>query len=148
MAKRNTIFKAFESQIGEWFGVYRNPLSGRNNRDDSGKKRLGDIIYPYAVVEGKTRRKLATISRVYETKKLAENNGKQFVHFERIVGDRETIVLVCDEKLITKLVKLMDLLFRDEKSANEILEIINKRLEELRKNEYTNRENTDSGKVD
>jgi hypothetical protein len=143
MAKRNTIFKSFEEQIGQWFSVHRNPLSGRNNRDDSGRKRLGDILYKYAVVEGKTRRKNSIITRAYETKKLAEEHTKPWIHFERIVGDRETIVTVCDESIVVKFIKLVDLFFRDEKFANEILEVIDQRLEELRKKELGN-ENSDT----
>jgi len=138
MAKRNTIFKNFESQVASWFNVLRNPLSGRNNRDDSGKRRLGDILYKHAVVEVKTRRKLVTITRALESKKLAEEHTKPFIHFERLVGDRKTIVTVCDESLVIKFVKLVDLLFRDEKSAEEIITLIDQKLEELRKDENTN----------
>jgi len=133
MAKRNTIFKSFEEQIGQWFNVHRNPLSGQNNRDDSGRKRLGDILYKYAVVEGKTRRKNSIITRAYETKKLAKEHNKPWIHFERIVGDKSTIVTVCDEDLVKKFVTLLNLLFQDEKFANEIIELIDQRLEELRK---------------
>jgi len=135
MAKRNTIFKNFESQVASWFNVLRNPLSGRNNRDDSGKRRLGDILYKCALVEAKTRRKLSTITRALDSKKLAEEHGKPFIHFERIVGDKKTIVTVCDESLVIKFVKLIDLLFRDEKSADEILTLIDQKLKELRKDE-------------
>ena len=135
MAKRNTIFKSFESQAASWFKVLRNPLSGRNNRDDSGRRRLGDILYKRAVVEVKTRRKLVTITRALDTKKLAEEHNKPWVHFERLVGDKKTIVTVCDESLVIKFVKLIDLLFRDEKFADEVLGIIDSRLEELREKE-------------
>jgi len=135
MAKKNTIFKNFESQISAMFGVLRNPLSGRNNRDDSGKRRLGDSLYKHAVVEAKTRRKLVTITRAYDTKKLAKEHNKPWIHFERLVGDRKTIITVCEKSLVVKFVKLIDLLFRDEKFANEVLGIIDQRLEELRKNE-------------
>jgi len=135
MAKRNTIFKNFEEQVGQWFGVHRNPLSGRNNRSDDGKRRLGDILYKYALVEVKTRRKLATITRALESMELAEKNGKPFIHFERIVGDKKVIVTVCHEDLVVKFVKLVDLLFRDEKFAEEILLLIEQRLKELRENE-------------
>ncbi|MCK4358993.1 MAG: hypothetical protein KAW92_09665 [Candidatus Cloacimonetes bacterium] len=135
MAKRNTIFKNFESQVASWFNVLRNPLSGRNNRDDSGKRRLGDILYKYSVIEGKTRRRLVSITRAYETKKLAKEHNKPWIHFERIVGDRETIITVCDESLVKKFVKLLNLLFQDEKFANEILEVIDQRLGELKKKE-------------
>lgn len=135
MAKRNTIFKNFESQVASWFNVLRNPLSGRNNRDDSGKRRLGDILYKSAVVEVKTRRKLITMTRAYDTKKLADDHNKLWIHFERLVGDKKTIVTVCDESIVVKFVKLIDLLFRDEKFADEVLEVIDQRLKELRKNE-------------
>lgn len=135
MAKRNTIFKNFESQAASWFNVLRNPLSGRNNRDDSGKRRLGDILYKCAVVEVKTRRKLVTMTRACDTKKLANDHNKPWIHFERLVGDKKTIVTVCDESIVVKFVKLIDLLFRDEKFADEVLEVIDQRLKELRKNE-------------
>jgi DNA relaxase NicK len=135
LSKRNTIFKNFEAQIGEWFGVRRNPLSGRNNRDDSGKKRLGDVLYKHALVEGKTRRKNSVFTRVYETKKLAGENKVPWIHFERLVGDTKTIITVCDEDLLIKFIKLIDLLFRDTKFAEEILSLIDQRLKELKENE-------------
>jgi len=138
MAKRNTIFKQFEEQVGQWFGVHRNPLSGQNNRDDSGKKRLGDILYKFVAVEGKTRRKNSVISRAYETKKLAEKHNKQWLHFERLVGDTKTIITVCDESLVIKFVKLLNLLFQDEKFASEVIDLIEQRLEEIKKNEDSN----------
>jgi len=144
MAKRNTIFKSFEEQIGQWFNVHRNPLSGQNNRDDSGRKRLGDILYKYSVIEGKTRRKLVSITRAYETKKLAKEHNKPWIHFERLVGDRETIVTVCDESIVKKFVKLLNLFFRDEKFANEILEVIDQRLKELKEKELSKDENSNT----
>lgn len=90
-----------ESDVGaRWFDSKRNPLSGRNNIDDKGNRRLGDIVYPHAVVECKVRKSIASIGRALETKELAEANGKPWVHIERQKGDGKTFALVCDLELM------------------------------------------------
>ena len=45
-----------ERWVAEWFGVKRNALSGRNNSNDDGSPRLGDIVHPVGVVEVKRRK--------------------------------------------------------------------------------------------
>lgn len=90
-----------EATVGaRWFDSKRNPLSGRNNIDDSGNRRLGDLVYPHAVIECKVRKSIASIARALETKELAEANGKPWVHIERQKGDAKTYLLVCDLELM------------------------------------------------
>jgi hypothetical protein len=56
MAKSKS-WKKTEDLFGEFFGVRRNPLSGRNNLSDDGSRRLGDLLYQKAVIEVKQRKK-------------------------------------------------------------------------------------------
>lgn len=98
-------WKAFERQVGDMFGVKRNPLSGTNNRNDDGTKRLGDVLYRPAIIELKLRKRNATIKRAQETKKLAKENNKPFLHVERVKGDRKTLALCVDSSMAEKLIK-------------------------------------------
>lgn len=75
-------WKQRERLLAEWFGTLRNPLSGRNNRNDDGSKRLGDVLYRPAVLEAKRRKCVAPIRRAKETRKLADDAGLPWAHFE------------------------------------------------------------------
>lgn len=59
-----------ERLVAKWFKTNRNPLSGRNNVDDKGNRRLGDIIFPYALIEVK-RRKVCSFDFAKDARKLA-----------------------------------------------------------------------------
>ena len=48
-----TAWQDRERLVAGWFGSVRNPLSGRGNVTDDGKRRLGDSVYRYAILESK-----------------------------------------------------------------------------------------------
>lgn len=100
-------WKAAESEIAFWFDTSRNPLSGRNNRNDDGSKRLGDALYLPAVVEVKVRKGNAIISRALETRALAESKGKPWIHLERLLGDRSVTVLALPTPLAERVVRFL-----------------------------------------
>lgn len=53
-------WKQFERFVGSIFWVFRNSLSGSNNRNDDGTKRKGDILFDkYLNVDAKNYKKLA-----------------------------------------------------------------------------------------
>ncbi len=95
MSKR---WKQVERDYAAWFGTFRNPLSGRNNRDDAGKARLGDIIHPTAVVEIKHRRTIS-FSVAKETRDLANEHGKHWLCMESCPGEANLIKLVMSKDM-------------------------------------------------
>ena len=86
-----------ERLVAKWFNTIRNPLSGRNNVDDNGKRRLGDIIYKYALVEIK-RRKECSFSFAKSARALANKNGLPWVVFEFKTGEPDLVKLNVDYK--------------------------------------------------
>ena len=97
----STTWKNEEAKVGRrWFNAPRNPLSGRNNVDDQGNRRLGDIVYAHAVVEVKVRSSIASLARALQTKALAKTRGLPWVHIERQKGDGQTYLLACDVSLM------------------------------------------------
>ena len=91
-------WKRLERLVAGWWGTCRNPLSGRNNVDDSGRRRLGDIVFSRGVIEVKRRQSLS-FKRAFETRRLAEECGKPWAHYEFRTGqaDMVTITLNFDE---------------------------------------------------
>lgn len=67
-----------ERLVGRWFGVNRNPLSGRNNVADDGTRRLGDIIHPKAMVEVKCRKDVS-MEVAMSTRLLARTQFKPWL---------------------------------------------------------------------
>lgn len=100
-------WKNFESEIASLFSdtSTRNPLSGRNNINDMGERRPGDVIIPElsklgieCLVECKLYRSNAIVKRAEETRKEAENLGMDdWLHFERRNGNKKVYVLACSE---------------------------------------------------
>lgn len=93
----NKSWKQWEREVASWFGGHRNPLSGRNNKDDAGNQRLGDVIgVNNLVIECKLLKAIASIKRAKETARLAKERGYGFVHVEREKGNRKLVCLVVD----------------------------------------------------
>ena len=86
-----------ERLVAKWFGTKRNPLSGRNNIDDKGNRRLGDIIYPYAVVEIK-RRKECSFIFAKAVRKLANQQKLPWIVFEFKTAEPDLVKLNLDYK--------------------------------------------------
>ena len=90
-------WKALERKYAKWFDTTRNPLSGRNNRNDDGSKRLGDNLYKPALIELKTRRRIATLDRASETRDLANAHNIPWLHIEHSTRRRGMVALVLPE---------------------------------------------------
>lgn len=90
-------WKQLERKVAGWFGTYRNPLSGRNNRGDDGDRRLGDIILGVGVVEVK-RRKDLSFQRAWETRRLALHDHKPWAHYEFKTGQHDMVTITVDFK--------------------------------------------------
>ncbi len=101
-------WKQWEREVASWFGGYRNPLSGRNNRDDKGRERIGDIIgVDGLVIECKLLKAVAPIRRAKETAKLAKRYGRGFVHVEREKGNKKLVCFVVDINTARKFAELL-----------------------------------------
>lgn len=115
MATPSKTWKAWESQLGKWWRGIRNPLSGRNNVDDKGKRRLGDVIVPKLesleikyLIEAKLYKNIASIGRAEATCKLAkENQIENWFHFERRNGSNSVIILATSPKWMEKIVRFI-----------------------------------------
>ncbi len=108
-------WKLWEKQLGDWWNGVRNPLSGRNNVSDKGKRRLGDVIVPELeeekipyLIEAKLLKNIATARRARETRDLAlKNKVENWFHFERINGSNQTIILVTSPEWMGKIVHFL-----------------------------------------
>ena len=86
-----------ERLVAKWFKTIRNPLSGRNNVDDKGNRRLGDIVYKYALVEVK-RRKECSFNFAREARDLAKKHNVPWVVFEFKTKEPDLVKLNVDYK--------------------------------------------------
>lgn len=115
MPKPTKTWKLLEKQIGELFRGVRNPLSGRNNVSDQGKKRLGDVIVPELeekripyLIETKLYKSIATITRAKDTQKLAkEHDITSWFHIERQNGTGDIIVFAVNKEWADKIAKFI-----------------------------------------
>jgi len=106
-------WKQRERLVASWFGNVRNPLSGRNNVNDDGSKRLGDICYRYAVVEIK-RRKTFSLKYAKETKKLAVKYGLPWICIEFKTGEPDIVRFSVSRKEAKYVCKALKLLWEDK----------------------------------
>ena len=88
------LWKAWEREVAGWINTKRNPLSGSNNVSDDGKRRLGDVIHPSAVIECKLRKSVSVISMMRGEYRKAKREGKTFVGVVREKGRKDIICLV------------------------------------------------------
>lgn len=92
-------WKQVEGIYASWFGVKRNPLSGRNNRGDDGTPRVGDILLKTAVVEIKHRRSIG-FGTAKETRALAkEYDYKNWILIESQPGSANIVRLTMTKSL-------------------------------------------------
>lgn len=103
-----------ERILAGWFKTNRNPLSGRNNVDDQGKRRLGDAAYPYALLESKLVGKHAAISRARDTWRQAKEAGKPFLHVEFQKGSNAVVGLFVTKELAAELCGYLDRKWRND----------------------------------
>ena len=116
MTSKNT-WKALERFFAEWFDSKRNPLSGRNNVDDQGQTRPGDVIYKHAIVECKLRAKNAIIERAKETKTLADQLQKPWIHLEALKGSRNIICIALPQEDARECVRFLRNKWEEEKKT-------------------------------
>ena len=90
-----------------WFGTTRNPLSGRNNRDDNNEVRCGDIIYKHAIVEVKRRRSVS-MQVGLETRDLARPRMKPWLVYEFQTGCADMVKLTCDHRTAEAISHFLD----------------------------------------
>ena len=98
-------WKGKERIVAGWFDGYRNPLSGRNNRDDKGNRRVGDVIYPPALIEVKYRSKVSSITRAKETQRLADKEKLPWLHIEFQRGSNACVAIVLTAELAEEMVR-------------------------------------------
>jgi hypothetical protein len=100
------VWKQRERLIAEkYFNSKRNPLSGQNNRGDDLKPRKGDVIYPYALVEIKLRKRNAVLERAKQTQEQAGED--KWVHIETIGGDRKLFAVVVPPEVFGGVIALL-----------------------------------------
>ena len=104
-------WKERERLVAKWFSSCRNPLSGRNNVDDAGNKRLGDVIHPVAVIEVKRRKANSTLFRAKETRDLANQHKKPWVHVEFATGQPGLVGFVMDFESAEKVAHYLQILW-------------------------------------
>lgn len=99
----NRAWQAQERLVASWWGTFRNPLSGRNNRNDDGSKRLGDIMYKPALIEVK-RHNDVSMKIAESVRALARAHYKRWALFEfrtgcanlvKITVDHDTAEAIC-----------------------------------------------------
>lgn len=79
-----------ERLVAAWLHTTRNPLSGRNNRNDDGSKRLGDVLYRHAVIEVK-RKKTVNMREVDSVRWLARVAKLPWALFEFKTGAADLV---------------------------------------------------------
>lgn len=84
-----------ERLVASWFKTVRNPLSGRNNVDDSGGRRCGDVIMGYGLVEVK-RKKALSMKDAKDTQQLARARNLPWAHMEFQTGTPSLVQITLD----------------------------------------------------
>lgn len=91
------LWKAFERWVGQYIfgGAKRNPGSGKNNKDDQGNPRPGDVIHEMYQVECKVYKAIAIFRWWDKLKEEAKQVGKIPVLVMREKGDaQDTLVTI------------------------------------------------------
>jgi hypothetical protein len=112
-------WKAQERTVADWFGVCRNPLSGRNNVDDHGRRRLGDIVYSAAVVEVK-RHKTISMINVPCVRDLARVARLPWALFEFKTGAPNVVKITVDHAHAEYIAQCLDVKWREEQAKREM----------------------------
>ena len=99
--------------MASWFGSLRNCLSGRNNRNDDGSLRLGDVVHPIGVIEVK-RHKTVSMTEAIKTRNLARAYYKPWIHIEFKTGCAELVKLTVDHKTGEQICQMVDAMWRRE----------------------------------
>lgn len=123
-------WKSTEREVAEMWGdennkCTRNPLSGSNNRDDKGEKRIADIIgLNNIVVEVKYRKRISTILRALATQKQVKefnekhNTDKIWVHMERTKGNAKLWTLTVDKTILLEIINFLKGKYENKKESS------------------------------
>jgi len=113
MPKPPSTWKQIEREIADLFGGHRNPLSGSNNVADDGSKRIGDVLNVGALaIEIKYRKSISSIKRAEATRKdikTRKHSCTNWIHIERMNGNKKTLLVACDIELFKKICKFIKL---------------------------------------
>lgn len=102
-----------ERLVASWLGTMRNPLSGRNNRNDDGSRRLGDVLYKEAVIEIK-RHKTISMINVPCVRDLARAAGIPWLLLEFKTGAANLVKLTMDHQTAEYVMGCLDVKWREE----------------------------------
>lgn len=91
-----------ERLVARWFNSVRNPLSGRNNVNDDGSRRLGDVVHRWLLIEIKRHKGIA-LRMADETRQLAKLHGRPWLHLEFQTGRRDIVKLTCTSEMMAKI---------------------------------------------
>lgn len=96
-----------ERLVASWLGTMRNPLSGRNNRNDDGSRRLGDVLYKESVIEIKRRNNIS-MANVHCVRDLARAARLPWLLLEFRTGTADLVKLTCDHDTARFIMKMLD----------------------------------------
>lgn len=113
MSKNSSSWKGMERKVAEWFGATRNPLSGRNNVADDGSRRIGDIVYDYAVVEVKQHKTISMVN-VDCVRPAALQARKPWLLVEFKKGAINLVKLTCDHQTAEYIAQCLDVKWRED----------------------------------
>lgn len=108
-------WKEKERLVAEWFGSHRNPLSGGNNVNDEGGKRLGDLVYKPGIVEVKRRKNNAFIGRAKHTRMQANSVNLPWLHIEFSTRQPDIVGMVMDYDLARDVVRFIRMIWESDK---------------------------------
>lgn len=120
MSKNSSSWKLREALVASWLGTFRNITSGSNNRNDDGSRRLGDVIYKYAVIEVK-QHKTISMHNVPQVKNLAMKNHLPWALVEFKKGAINLVKLTVDNNTAEYIFQCLDQKWRDEAEKRKAL---------------------------
>jgi hypothetical protein len=119
--KNSSSWKNMERKVASWFGSTRNPLSGRNNVDDNGERRLGDIVYPHAAIEVKQKKTVSMVD-VDCIRVPAVAARKPWLLLEFKKGAANLVKLTMDHATAEYVCGCLDVKWRDDAAKRNVTE--------------------------
>ncbi len=120
MGKNSGSWKNMERKVADWFGATRNPLSGRNNVADDGSRRIGDIVYDFAVIEVKQHKTISMIN-VDCVKIPAVEKRMPWLLVEFKKGAVNLVKLTCDHGTAEYIAQCLDMKWREDAERRKAL---------------------------
>lgn len=121
MGKNSGSWKVMERKVAEWFGSHRNPLSGRNNVDDEGERRLGDIVYKFAAIEVKQKKTVSMVDvDCIKVPAMAARKPWLLVEFKK--GAPNLVKLTMDHATAEYVCQALDKRYREQDEQRRALD--------------------------